>query len=145
MISQSDLLPIITATIGSAIDVSLLWLTADDNRSCAFDGALPELELAACGGDHQHVPPVQYDIIFTGRVQGVGFRATTVSVAQGFAISGWVRNEPDGSVRCVAAGEAVELDRFVDSVKQAMAGYVQEACIRKGPATDLLTGFHVRY
>ena len=28
-------------------------------------------------------------------------------------VAGWVRNEPDGSVRCVAEGEAAELDRFV--------------------------------
>jgi acylphosphatase len=87
---------------------------------------------------------MRYDIIFTGSVQGVGFRAATISVAQGYAITGWVRNEMDGSVRCVAEGEPDELDRFVDAVKGAMEGYVREARISRSPGTGEFRGFHVR-
>ena len=87
----------------------------------------------------------RYDIIFTGRVQGVGFRAATVNVAQGFAIVGWVRNELDGSVRCVAEGDAAELDRFVAAVKGAMEGYVRDARISRSPGTGEFRGFHVHH
>lgn len=87
---------------------------------------------------------MRYDIIFTGRVQGVGFRATAAGVAQGFAITGWVRNEPNRTVRCVAEGETNELDRFVGAVKEAMAGYVRDVQIQTGAATGEFIGFHVR-
>lgn len=40
----------------------------------------------------------------TGRVQGVWFRAWTRDEALRLGLSGWVRNEPDGSVRALFAG-----------------------------------------
>ena len=45
-----------------------------------------------------------------GEVQGVGFRWFVREQARALAISGWVRNEPDGAVVLVASGEAVALD-----------------------------------
>lgn len=89
--------------------------------------------------------PVRYTVRFTGMVQGVGFRATAVSVAQGFRVAGWVRNEPDGSVQCVAEGEADELDRFINAVKRAMQGNIDNVTIETGPASGEFSDFHVRY
>lgn len=40
----------------------------------------------------------------TGRVQGVGFRNFTQTRARQLGVTGWVRNEPDGSVRLEAEG-----------------------------------------
>lgn len=87
----------------------------------------------------------RYDITFTGRVQGVGFRYTTQRVAGGFNVTGWVRNEPDGSVRCIVEGEADEIDRFVESVKSAMSGNIQEAKIDALETTGEFTGFQISY
>ncbi len=42
----------------------------------------------------------------TGRVQGVAFRAWTRSEAKQRGLSGWVRNESDGSVRALFIGPA---------------------------------------
>lgn len=64
-------------------------------------------------------------IRFSGRVQGVGFRVTTREVARGFAVTGWVRNEPDGTVRCEVQGEATECGRFVEAICSRVAGYVE--------------------
>ncbi len=55
----------------------------------------------------------RYDVTFWGRVQGVNFRWTTCRVAARFNVTGWVRNERDGSVRCVAEGEPGEVEAFV--------------------------------
>ena len=41
---------------------------------------------------------VRLRVRFVGRVQGVGFRWTAAMVARGLDVTGWVRNEPDGSV-----------------------------------------------
>jgi acylphosphatase len=43
--------------------------------------------------------------IVTGRVQGVFYRASTVSEARDHGLTGWVRNLPDGSVELEAQGD----------------------------------------
>jgi acylphosphatase len=52
----------------------------------------------------------------TGRVQGVSFRFWARSEAERLGLSGWVRNEPDGSVSALIAGPdgavTIMLERF---------------------------------
>jgi acylphosphatase len=50
-------------------------------------------------------------LLIHGRVQGVGYRAWTVSRAKQLGLNGWVRNRTEGTVEAVIAGEneAVEL------------------------------------
>lgn len=50
---------------------------------------------------------------YSGRVQGVGFRATTAATARRFPITGWVRNEPDGSVQMEVQGDAEAIGEFM--------------------------------
>ncbi len=78
---------------------------------------------------------LRYTITFTGNVQGVGFRYTTQSIARRFAVSGWVRNEPDGSVKCIVEGEQAELDRFIAAIQQAMNGHIQNTGIQISDGT----------
>lgn len=86
----------------------------------------------------------RYDVTFTGRVQGVGFRFAACRVAERFDLAGWVRNEPDGSVRCVVEGEPSELDAFVAAVQEDMSGYVRDTRVTEAPAAGDLRGFGVR-
>lgn len=48
-----------------------------------------------------------------GRVQGVAFRWYTQQQAQSLGLTGWVRNQPDTSVRMVAEGPRSQLDLFI--------------------------------
>ncbi|MFG0283391.1 MAG: acylphosphatase [Phycisphaerales bacterium JB039] len=57
---------------------------------------------------------------YTGRVQGVGFRATTLSIARDYDVVGWVRNDPDGAVTLEAQGDPEEVSRFLDAVADRM-------------------------
>lgn len=65
-------------------------------------------------------------VYFTGRVQGVGFRYTTLQVAREFEISGHVRNLPDGRVQLEAEGHAAEVAAFVTAVEERMHGYIRK-------------------
>jgi acylphosphatase len=65
-------------------------------------------------------------VLYSGQVQGVGFRYTTQSLAQQFAVSGFVRNLPSGDVEMVAEGEADEVQGFLDALQQRMARYIRE-------------------
>lgn len=49
------------------------------------------------------------ELIVRGRVQGVAFRHYTCRQAQQLGLTGWVRNQPDGSVRIVAEGPEAAL------------------------------------
>ena len=88
--------------------------------------------------------PVRFSISFTGLVQGVFFRATTRDIARDYAVSGWVRNEIDGSVRCVVEGERDELDRFLAAVRLAKKTYIEDVAIEESNATGEFTGFSIR-
>jgi acylphosphatase len=89
---------------------------------------------------------VRYSLRFDGRVQGVGFRATTVSVASDFAVTGFVRNEMDGSVLVVAEGEPDELDRFVLGIYRSCVGqYIHHENRQTGEATGRFTRFTITY
>lgn len=83
--------------------------------------------------------------IYHGRVQGVGFRYTTVSIARSFPVTGYVKNLPDGTVELVAEGDENSVVRFLQEVE----AYFQQN-IRDVESEDLsprgeFSQFEVRY
>ena len=58
----------------------------------------------------------------SGRVQGVGYRYFVVRAASELALDGWVRNEPDGAVRCVAEGPEAALDALLARLREGPSG-----------------------
>ncbi|MBT8462776.1 MAG: acylphosphatase [Gemmatimonadetes bacterium] len=88
---------------------------------------------------------VRREIVFRGRVQGVFFRATTQRIARGFDVTGWVRNEPDGSVRCVVEGAVPEVDRFLAAVQDAKRDNIDRIESVESPATDEYETFTVSH
>jgi acylphosphatase len=56
---------------------------------------------------------VRYHYVLTGRVQGVGFRWKATHLAESLGITGWVRNEWDGSVEMELQGEEELQDRML--------------------------------
>ncbi|AFK07214.1 MULTISPECIES: acylphosphatase [Mesotoga] len=51
-----------------------------------------------------------------GRVQGVGFRYYALYTARSLGITGYVRNEPDGSVEIVGSGRDPDIEAFIESI-----------------------------
>jgi acylphosphatase len=62
-----------------------------------------------------------------GRVQGVGFRYHVVSEAEHLGLTGWVANEQDGSVRCVAEGRRDHLESLLDLLREGTASSIVES------------------
>jgi acylphosphatase len=58
----------------------------------------------------------------TGRVQGVGFREFTRTIAQRLGIAGWVRNREDGAVELAAAGNPSQIETLLAAVRRGPAG-----------------------
>lgn len=59
---------------------------------------------------------IRKNIIFSGRVQGVGFRYTAYTLAQAIGLTGWVKNLYDGTVEMEIQGMETEIDRLVLSL-----------------------------
>ena len=59
----------------------------------------------------------RYKLCFYGMVQGVGFRYTAMHAANMFRLTGYVRNEYDGSVTCEVQGDEEAIDRFVATIQ----------------------------
>jgi acylphosphatase len=83
-------------------------------------------------------------IFYSGRVQGVGFRYTTKTVAAGYEITGFVRNLPDGRVELVAEGQTAELEAFRDAIRGAgLAGFIRNEVEDWGDAQNEFRGFEI--
>lgn len=68
---------------------------------------------------------IRVRVRYTGRVQGVGFRATARSIAKGNLVTGWVRNEPDGAVMLEVQGEAAAVEAFLVGVRGALGRLIR--------------------
>ncbi len=80
-----------------------------------------------------------------GRVHGVGFRYLVLREAMALGLAGWVANEPDGSVHCVAEGPREQLDALLDRLRIGPpAATVERVSESWMPATGSFGRFEVR-
>jgi len=87
---------------------------------------------------------VRMTVLYSGRVQGVGFRYTARTVAAGFNVSGTVRNLPDGRVELVAEGEKAELRAFCEAIRdEGLAGNIRGEAVTWSEAQGGFRGFEI--
>jgi acylphosphatase len=60
--------------------------------------------------------------LYSGRVQGVGFRYTVKTLVTGFEVTGTVCNLSDGRVELIAEGVKEELDAFLQAIRDSEVG-----------------------
>ena len=59
---------------------------------------------------------IRYRVKFIGHVQGVGFRYTAYHLAQKYSLTGWVRNEYDGTVSSEVQGTEAAIDQWLTEI-----------------------------
>jgi acylphosphatase len=72
---------------------------------------------------------------YSGRVQGVGFRANVLDLARSFRVTGWVCNVADGTVELTAEGEEDELLRFQRAIRSRLDRNIVHCDESWSPAT----------
>src|SRR5687768_13846539 len=73
-------------------------------------------------GSRSTSTPARLDALVSGRVQGVGFRWFVVDAAERLGLDGWVANQADGRVRCVAEGSRAALDALIRELERGPSG-----------------------
>jgi acylphosphatase len=80
---------------------------------------------------HGRMSRTAVQVRVTGRVQGVAFRWEAQHAAEKLGVTGWVRNEPDGSVAAHVEGEPDAVNDMV-------------VWLRKGPPASRVSNVAVR-
>lgn len=83
-------------------------------------------------------------VFYEGHVQGVGFRWTVKRLAQGFEVTGWVKNLPDGRVELLATGEAAEVEAFLEAIGESeLKSHIKQREVHPASADPALRGFEI--
>ena len=88
----------------------------------------------------------QLEIIISGRVQGIGYRAFAMRTAESCNIRGSVRNLADGRVKILAIGEEESMERFISLLKKGPTfSLVRDLTINELDTTEDYKEFRIEY
>ena len=85
-------------------------------------------------------------VTIRGRVQGVSFRHYTQQSAMLHHVTGWIRNQPDGSVGGCFEGEESDVRALIDWCHQGPSwAQVNEVVVEEEPYQGDYNQFNIRY
>ena len=84
-------------------------------------------------------------IVFSGRVQGVGFRFTALNIANRYKLKGFVKNLPDGDVEMLAQGTAEMIDDCIRDLQDSFVGTISHIDIEEATLNPKLTDFRITF
>lgn len=86
-------------------------------------------------------------LIVSGRVQGVGFRATAHQKAGQLGVTGWVKNLANGNVELVAEGERSKVNKYIESIQYGLSPFirVENVDVSISENTKGYASFEVKY
>ncbi len=89
-------------------------------------------------------PSIQQRVVFFGRVQGVGFRYTTSSIAKRHPVVGYVKNLPNGSVELVVDAEPEIINQFLADIEAAFLGNIRQRNVENLPREEHFLKIEIR-
>jgi acylphosphatase len=87
----------------------------------------------------------QAHILYSGRVQGVGFRYTAREIADDLGITGWAKNLSDGRVEIVAEAQEEIVKSFIEQLSSHFKTYVQNAEVSWLQALGEFNDFSIKF
>ncbi len=88
---------------------------------------------------------IRMKIEFRGLVQGVGFRYRTRQAADMLGITGYVKNQYDGSVLCEAQGTREEINKMLEILRRARYSDITDTDMKMLPLTPDERSFEIKY
>lgn len=82
-------------------------------------------------------------IVFSGSVQGVGFRFTAQSVARRYDLAGYVKNTPDGKVEMLAQGHPEDVRDCIADLQETFA--IRDVQIVEQPVSPAYNNFDIAF
>ncbi len=86
---------------------------------------------------------VTKQIVFTGHIQGVGFRFTAHNIAKRHRIHGYVKNLPDGSVELLAQGADYSITACIRDLQDAYM--IMETNIKEIQQNEHFSDFKITF
>lgn len=83
------------------------------------------------------------EIVFSGKVQKVGFRACVRNMGQSLGLSGEVENLRDGRVRALVTGDEMLIEKFLSMVYTCPRAIIRETFVNEYVSTEF-TGFIIK-
>lgn len=93
--------------------------------------------------DSQNPNFVRVHIWISGRVQGVGYRFSTLSEARQRDLNGWVKNLPDGRVEAVFEGRLTNVEEMIQWCHHGPSAAKPEKVAVEYEAVEGLQGFEI--
>ncbi len=84
-------------------------------------------------------------VIFSGRVQGVGFRYTCHRIAMRYELTGFVKNLPAGSVELLIQGSPEDVADCLADIKESFGAYIRETNATQLPPDPRYTDFRIAF
>lgn len=89
--------------------------------------------------------PERRTVFFSGNVQGVGFRNTTVQLSSGLELAGTVRNLADGRVELIVEGAPTEIDKLVARLRERFGSNINNVEQSSSAPQGMVPGVRVSY
>ena len=81
-------------------------------------------------------PIVRKKVVFSGRVQNVGFRLEIHHIAQRMELTGWVKNLEDGSVEAELQGEESKIQFLIECMQSLKRASVNQLTMSDLPINE---------
>lgn len=82
-------------------------------------------------------------MVITGRVQGVGFRYRAQKLADLLGVTGWVKNEWDGSVEMEVQGTQGEINELLRRINQGTYVQIEDIRHTRIPVEEHESSFYI--
>lgn len=87
---------------------------------------------------------VRKRVLYSGHVQGVGFRYNAFQFAKPRNVTGWVRNLANGRVELVVEGEKPEVEALLDEIVSSMSENIEDVSTTVEEPTSEFRDFSIR-